>query len=120
MSALYIHETFLVYKLETFKNCKELKHIMIMINVFCLMWYLINSWKLLSENPQPHPEKIHSPLFTHYSLPPKKFQKVQAPAFLLTLKSFQATPQKGQERTLWTRGGSDEASRIFCDHVNFP
>ena len=31
MSALYIHETFLVYKLETFKNCKEVKHIMIMI-----------------------------------------------------------------------------------------
>ena len=28
---LFIHETFLVYKLETFKNCKEVKHIMIMI-----------------------------------------------------------------------------------------
>ena len=28
---LYIDETFLVYKLETFENCKEVKHIMIMI-----------------------------------------------------------------------------------------
>ena len=37
MSALYIHETFLVYKLGTFKNCKEVKHIMIMINVFYRM-----------------------------------------------------------------------------------
>ena len=27
----YIHETFLVYKLESFKNFKEVKHIMIMI-----------------------------------------------------------------------------------------
>ena len=28
MSA-FIHETFLVYKLETFKNCKEAKHIIL-------------------------------------------------------------------------------------------
>ena len=31
MNVLFIHETFLVYKLETFTNCKEVKHIMIMI-----------------------------------------------------------------------------------------
>ena len=56
MSVLFFHETFLVYKLETFTNCKEVKHIMIMIiaiiYIFYLMRYLINSWKLLSENPQ--------------------------------------------------------------------
>ena len=44
---LFIHETFLVYKLETFRNCKEVKHIMIMIiaviYIFYLMRYLINS-----------------------------------------------------------------------------
>ena len=28
---IFIHETFLVYKLETFKNCQEVKYIMIMI-----------------------------------------------------------------------------------------
>ena len=28
---LYIHEKFVVYKLETFKDCKEVKHIMIII-----------------------------------------------------------------------------------------
>ena len=33
MSVLFIHEMFLVYKLETFTNCKEVKHIMIMIIV---------------------------------------------------------------------------------------
>ena len=31
MSVLFIHETFFVYKLETLTNCKEAKHIMIMI-----------------------------------------------------------------------------------------
>ena len=31
MSVLFIHETFLGYKLETFTNCNEVKHIMIMI-----------------------------------------------------------------------------------------
>ena len=33
MRVLFIHEMFLVYKLETFTNCKEVKHIMIMIIV---------------------------------------------------------------------------------------
>ena len=28
------HETFLVYKLETFKNCKEVKHVMIIDHDF--------------------------------------------------------------------------------------
>ena len=41
-SVLFIHETFLVYKLETFTNCKEVKHIMIMIiaiiHFFFLLW----------------------------------------------------------------------------------
>ena len=32
MSVFFIYETLLVYKLETFTNCKEIKHIMIMIN----------------------------------------------------------------------------------------
>ena len=45
-----IDECFFVYKLETFKNCKEVKHIMIMIiaiiYIFYLMWYLNSSWKL--------------------------------------------------------------------------
>ena len=31
MSVLFIHEMFLVYKLETFTNCKEVKHIMVII-----------------------------------------------------------------------------------------
>ena len=45
MRVLFIHEMFLVYKLETFTNCKEVKHVMVMIIaiIFYLMSYLINS-----------------------------------------------------------------------------
>ena len=31
MNVLFIHERFLVYKLKAFTNCKEVKHVMIMI-----------------------------------------------------------------------------------------
>ena len=92
---LFIHETFLVYKLETFENCKEVKHIMFLIIAiiyifFILLWYLINSWKLLSENPQPPPppEKINSPL---------KIQEVQVPPFCLHWK-FLSPPLPPAER----------------------
>ena len=85
---IFIHKAILACKLETFENCKEVKHIMIIIiaiiYMFYLMWYLISNRKLLSENPQGPPEKIHSPHFTHSS--PLKFQKVQVPSFLPTLK----------------------------------
>ena len=53
-----IQEKVLVYKLVTFKDCKEVKHMIMIISIiyifFYLMWYLINSRKLLSEweNPQ--------------------------------------------------------------------
>ena len=81
----FIHGTFLVYKLEMFKHCKMVKHIMIMIiatiYIFYLMWYLINSWKLLSENPQASLKK---------TTPTLKIQKFQVPHFWPTLKLFQA------------------------------
>ena len=63
---LLIHEKFLVYKLEIFKNFKEVKHMIMIIAIififFYLMWYLINSWKLLSEHPQ-DPLKKSTPPF---------------------------------------------------------
>ena len=40
MSVLFIHETLLVYKLETFTNWKEVKHIMIIIiNIIYIFLY---------------------------------------------------------------------------------
>ena len=39
---LYIHEKFLVYNLETFKNCKEVKNIMItIIAIIYIIFYVI-------------------------------------------------------------------------------
>ena len=94
---LFIHETFLVYKLETFKNFKEVEHFMIMAIAtiyifFYLTWYLIKSWKWLSENPQPappQPEKINHPLFTHSLL--KKI-KSASPRLFVKIEKFSASP----------------------------
>ena len=86
---IFIHKTILAYKLETFENCKEVMHIIIII----IAIIYISNRKLLSENPQVPPEKIHSPHFTHSILltpPPLKFQKVQVPSFLPTLKFLMA------------------------------
>ena len=102
---LFTHETFLAYKFETLKNCKKLKHIMIMniplIYIFSsyvifdqqLKITLISkpfSWKTLS---LPPPEKIHSPLFTD---PPPKYSNTASPPLLaniekLTLISYMIT-----------------------------
>ena len=57
--------------------------IWLLVMIFYLMWYLINSWKLLSENPQSPPEKIHSPS--------KNSKSASVPPFLLTMKIF-STP----------------------------
>ena len=59
--------------------------IIAIINII-FMWNFINSWKLLSENPQHHPEKIRYPFFTH-SLP--KNSKSASPLSVPTLKNFQ-------------------------------
>ena len=80
---LYIHETFLVYKLETFEICKEVKHIMIMIIaiIYIFLSYVIfdQQLKITLRKSSGPPEKIHFPLFTHSPL--LKIQKVQVPPF---------------------------------------
>ena len=93
MRAFYSRKVFSlqVYKLETLKNCNEVKHMMIMIITIIYIflysiWNLIKSSKLLSENPQPPPP---SPTHPH----PKKF----TPPFLLNppsleLQKVQVTP----------------------------
>ena len=76
----------LVYKMETFKNCKEVKHIMIMITDYDFLSYAISDQqlKITFRKSSSPPEKIF--LLT----PPLKIQKVQVPPFLLTLTIFQA------------------------------
>ena len=83
---LYTHETFLVYTMETFKNSKEVKHIMIMIIVliYFFLSYVIFDQQLKitfrkSSAPPPPPEKIHSPL---------KIQKVQVSPVFANIENF--------------------------------
>ena len=101
---LFIHETLLVYNLDTFKNCKERKHIIIMIiaiiYIFYLMWYLINNWKLLSGNLQSLLNKSTPPFLL---TSPLKSRKVQVSPFLPASKVFQPPfhPSCRKGRTLW-------------------
>ena len=86
---LYIHEMFLVYKLETFKNWKELKHIMIMGIAIIYIFLILCDISSLAENYfqkilSPHPMKnsTNSFLLSHpLSARPRPF--------LPTLKLFQ-------------------------------
>ena len=96
-------KTFLVYKLKTFKNCKEVKHVMIMfiatIYIFLSNGIFDQQLKITFRKSSTPPEKIHSSLFTH--LPPKNSKsKFQIP-FLSTLKIFPTAERGGgRERTL--------------------
>ena len=81
-----IDECFL-FKLETFKNYKEGTHMMIMIIavIYIFLYYVIFDEQLKitfrkSSNPS---EKIHSPLFTHFS-PPKNSKIASLPPFANT------------------------------------
>ena len=75
---------FLVYKMETFKHCMEVKHIMILIEYDFLSYVISDQQlKITFRKSSGPPEKIHSPL---------KIQKVQ---FLLTLNIFQDPRKEG-------------------------
>ena len=100
MSVHFIHETFLVYKLETFTNCKEVKHIMIMIIaiiysffIFSDIWSTVKNYfqKILSLPPPLPPLKNPTPLYTH-SL---TLKFMQVPPFLPILKIFHSPPFGG-------------------------
>ena len=60
------------------------------IYIFYLMWYFINSWKLVSENPQDHPppDKSHPPHF--YSVPPKSSKSASYP--FSNIETFSGSP----------------------------
>ena len=77
---------FLVYKLETFKNCKEVKHIMIMIIaiIYIFLSYVIfdQQLKITFRRPSAPPRKN--------PLPPKNSKSAGPPPFLPTLTIFQA------------------------------
>ena len=78
---LYIHETFLVYKSETSKNCKEVKHILIMVIAIFYIFFVSCNISSLAEN---YFEKILSPS-----------QKLHSPPNCTSLLFVQPPLQKG-------------------------
>ena len=76
---LFTHEKFLVYKLETFENCKDVKHIMIMIIAISYSSFL--SYVIFDQQ-----LKITFRKSSTHS--PRKNSKITSPQFLPTLKLF--------------------------------
>ena len=78
---LFIHEKFLVYKLETFENCKEVKHIIIMIIaiiyiflILCDIWSTVENYfhKIL-----PPLKKYTHPLFKNSKIARPRFANIE-------------------------------------------
>ena len=90
-----------LFKLKTSKNCKGVNHNMIMIIavIYIFLYFLIfhEELKIAFRKSSGPPEKIHSPLFTHFSSP-LKIQNMQVPPFLPTMKIF---AESSGEDTLW-------------------
>ena len=87
----FIHETFLVYELETFQNCKETKHI-----ILCDIWLIVQNYfqKMLSP-PPPSSHKKSTPPF-------KNSKSASPPPVWPILHIFQIPPCRKGDRTLWT------------------
>ena len=90
---------FLVYKLETFKNCQEVKHIILTIIaiIYIFLSYMIfdQQLKITFRKFSTPPEKITPPFLL---TPPPKNSKSTGLPFLPTLKIFQSPPLPPAER----------------------
>ena len=77
------------------------------------MWYLINSWKLLSENPQAPLKKSTPPFLL---TPPEKYKKCKSHPFCQHWKFFSPPPaERGRGRALVTVPYSEpQASSKVC------
>ena len=66
----------LVYKMETFENCKEVKHIMIVITEYDFLSYVTFDQQLkITFGKYSAPPLQKNPLAPFYSLPPKNSKK---------------------------------------------
>ena len=84
MSVLFIHEMFLVYKLETFTNCKEVKHIMVVIIAIIYIFLSYDIFDQLLEILSPLPKKKSTSL-PFVLTPLLKIQKVREERWWKTL-----------------------------------
>ena len=93
---LYIHEKFLVYKLETSKNCKEVKYNMIMITAitYIFLSYVIFDQQLEITFKKSSGPPWKNPLPPFNSLPPKNSKKCKSPPFGQHWKFFRSPAAK--------------------------
>ena len=96
---LFIRETFLVYKLETFKTFKEVKHIMITTIVYIFVSYVIFDQQLkitFRKSSGPHPLKKSTLPFLLTR--PCKNSKSASPPLIANIENLSApTPCKKGE-----------------------
>ena len=113
---LFIHETYLVYKLKTSRNCKEVKHIMIMIIAIIYIFVIICDILSTVENYYQKifriPLKKSSPSFLLTF--PLKIQKLQVPLHFDKTENFQARP------LLAEREGKDAMLKALSFFSFFP
>ena len=116
---LFIQEVLLVYKLETFKNCKEVQLIRIMFIaiIYIFLSYVIFDQQLkitFRKSSVPlSPEKIHSPF---YSLPSPKNLKVASSPLFDNIEKFLGCPSSrkgGRTRWLLCRSSSFFSLLLF-------
>ena len=96
---LFIHETFLVYKLETFKKFKEVKYIMISIIAIIYIFFILcdissavtNYVQKILRTPLPPALTKSTPLFTQSPL------EIQKSASLPFHHFFRSLLQKGED-----------------------
>ena len=89
---LFIHEKFLVYKLEIFKNFKEVKHMIMIIAIIFIFFILCDIWSTVEnyfQNILRTPWK--NPLPPSYSLPPKNL-KIASPPLFANIENFLGSP----------------------------
>ena len=100
LMSLFIYE-FLVYRLEIFRNCKEVKHMIMIIAVVYIffVFYVIFDHQLKTtfrkSSALSPSEKIHSLLFTQSS---PKNSEIASPPFFAKIEKFFAPPPPPAER----------------------
>ena len=94
MSVILIHEMFLVYNLETFTNCEEVKHIMVMIIAiiyifFNLMTLFDQQLKIIfRKSSAPYPSTKKKNPLPRFTPSPTKNSKTATPPLFANIEIF--------------------------------
>ena len=113
---LFIHETFLVYKLEIFKKCKEVKHIKITIaTIYIFLSYVIIHQQLKITFRRSSGLAMTKSTLSFSLNPPWKFKKCKSPLFANT-ENFSGPPA---ERVRDTRVHRSVLRNITTDLLYF-